>query len=123
MRLVLQTTVPPEEEGCDRYPEVLEELPGQEVLPGHQERVLQTAGPHQVQGPDQQVQPSEGDDGETAGEMPRVPCAKVPAEGEVGGGVPAETGPGLDSKEEREEAKGENFCWDVGLCSQTLYLD
>ena len=121
MRLVLQTTVPPEEEGCYRYPEVLEELQSQEVLPGHQERILQAPGPHQVQGPDQQVQPGEGDDRETAGEMSWVPCEEVPAEREVGGDLPAEAGQGLDRQEEREEAEGNDFIFWSWTCQNFVF--
>ena len=53
-RLVLQTALPTEETSCCDYPEVLEELQSQEVLPGHQERLLQTAGTHQGPGAEQE---------------------------------------------------------------------
>ena len=56
--------------------------------------------------PGQQVQPGAGDDGETAGEVSGLPCEEVPAEREVGGGVPAEAGQGLDISEEGEESQG-----------------
>ena len=105
-RLVLQTPLPTEETSCCDYPEVLEELQSQEVLPGHQERLLQTAGPHQGPGAEQEVQAGAGDDSQTAGQVQGLPCQAVPAEREVGRGVPAEAGQGLDSSEEGEESQG-----------------
>ena len=85
---------------------MLAELPGTEVLPRHQERLLQTAGPHPVSGSEQQTKAGAGHDGQTAGSLQGILRQTVPAEREVGGRLPAETGPGLDSQEEREEAEG-----------------
>ena len=85
---------------------MLAELPGTEVLPRHQERLLQTAGPHPVSGSEQQTKAGADDDGETAGSLQGILRQALPAEREVGGRLPPETGPGLDSQEEREEAEG-----------------
>ena len=85
---------------------MLEELQGQEVLPRHQERILQAAGSHPVSSSDQQAAAGARDDRQTAGSLQRILRQAVPAEREVGGRLPAEAGPGLDRQEEREEAEG-----------------
>ena len=105
-RLVLQASIPAEKASCHCDPEVLAELQGQEVLPRHQERILQAAGSHPVSSSDQQAAAGARDDRQTAGSLQRILREALPAEGEVGRGLPAETGPGLDSQEEREEAEG-----------------
>ena len=104
--MVLQATISPEKESCNCYPEVLEKLQNQEVLLGHQERLLQTAGSHQIQSSDQQVLSGPRDDRETSGEMSGLPCEEVPAEGEVGRAVPPEAGEDLAGQQEREETAG-----------------
>ena len=69
LRLVLQTSVPPEKASCPCDPKVLAELQGQEVLPRHQERILSAPGRHPLPGSDQQVAGGARDDGETAGSL------------------------------------------------------
>ena len=104
--MVLQASIPAEKASCHCDPEVLEELQGQEVLPRHQERILQAAGSHPVSSSDQQAAAGARDDRQTAGSLQRILRQAVPAEREVGGRLPAEAGPGLDRQEEREEAEG-----------------
>ena len=69
LRLVLQTSVPPEKASSHRDPKVLAELQSQEVLPRHQERILPAPGCHPLPGSDRQVAGGARDDGETAGSL------------------------------------------------------